>query len=409
MRTRRVYDESGQLLSCDWTTQSGSRLLFRRGTAPVVQSEPLRAAVLAPDSIDTAGRMELSAREFSALLGDVRRAVVEETSATYIVRYQAPSFSQNGSGRLMKATLVLSRPDLRPVEQSLIVGSADDEREYRFFEIGFVRYPSAMVDAAVFRPDPELTVTPGGTPVPELPLAAAPVPPPQVPELPSAPPPVHVGREVEVISLLARADITLGDQAAMKRTSDGSLLLTLTLDNQQQVQRALSVLAPLLNDSTLKVQFGVRAAPAALVFPTPVVAERARRAKAHALALSQIGGRFTPAEVAAMDTGTSREWRTVLGRHAQAFGYETMMLIEDLKTAFPGVSMEDDGQIEAEWVDPANLAPAVERLAVLASQHEETIGSALAGVKAIEAQPLAHSLRRAMKLAAAIRAAVADD
>jgi hypothetical protein len=410
MRTRRVFDENGQLLSCDWTTQSGARLLFRRGAAPVAQPEPVRAAVLAPDSIDTAGQMELSAKEFSSLVGDVRRAVVEETPATFVVRYQAPSLSAGGSSRLVNAALVLSRPDLRPVEQSLIVGKADNAREYRLFETGFARYPSAMVDVAVFRPDPELTVTPGAEPIPEIPLAPSPLPASQAPVLPPPPaPPVQVGREVEIISLLARANITLGDQTGMNRMPDGTLMLSLTLDNQQQVQRALAALAPLMNDSSLKVQFAVRTPPATAAFPSAAVADRARRAKAHALALRQVGGRFTPAEAASMDAATRRQWLTVLGRHAQAFGYETMMLIEDLKAAFPGVPMEDDGQGEAEWVDSAHLGPAVDHLAALGSQHEEIFLSALSGSRAIEAQSLAHSLRRAMNLAGAIRAAVAEE
>jgi hypothetical protein len=408
VETRRVYDEHDRLISCGWTAQSGSRMVVRRGASPQAQPVSIAGAGGVPESIEAAGQMDLSAKQFTALLGDVSRAVVEETPSTYVVRYQASSTAANKSPRVTSAALILNRPDLRPIEQSLVVEREKlPPEEYRLVETRFDSYPRSAISASVFEPDPELL-----KPVTSAAVLAAPAWTASAAKPAAAPEPPHisvnVSLEVEVISLLAQANISLGDQAALKRTPEGGVVLNLTVENESQEASVLAALAPVLDDPTLKVEMALRAAPPPQGLATARLAERARRAKAHALALKQVAARFTAGQLAAMDEDTRREWRTMVRRHAQAFEYETMTLREELQAVFPGAQVRG-GPRGVESIDLANLPATAERLANLGTRHEEIIRAAFSGMKVIDAPGLAQSLRTAEALAAAVRIAMADE
>jgi len=406
LRTRRVYDENDRLISCDWTARSGSHMVLRRGIRPKARPAPARTVGAAPENIEAAGEMDLSAKEFTALLGDVTRAVVEQTAATYVVRYQAPAAAPEKGTRVASAALILNRRDLRPIEQHLLVEGKTAPREYRLTETRLENYAGTAVSAAIFEPDPELFRPAVPLTAPSMPAGVAPVAePPAAPEPP--PVPVNAALEVEVISLLAQANISLGDQAELKRTPEGGVVLNLAVEDARQEERVMDALAPVLDDPELKVELATRQ-PALPGPQTAQLAERAHRAMGHALALRQVGARFTARQLADMDEDTLRQWRTMVRRHAQAFEYETMTLRDELRALFPAAQVRRGARFE-ETIDPAGLPAAAERLARLGTRHEEIIRAAFSGKKAIDAPELALSLRTAEALAAAIRLAMIDD
>src|SRR4030095_1240280 len=91
-----------------------------------------------------------SAKDFQALIGNGQAARVEERTDSYLIVYEG------GSGNLLRATLVLNRADLRPIEETLLVHLNNETREFRFAETRFEEKSADDVSPAVFEPEPEL-------------------------------------------------------------------------------------------------------------------------------------------------------------------------------------------------------------------------------------------------------------
>src|SRR5207245_1631485 len=142
---------------------------------------------------------------------------VEERPNQYVVRYAAKA--DGNSYALVKATLVLNRIDLHPVEQTLLIKQGNETREFRFVEAAFERWSPSAINPATFEPDPELlsssetgsrnakpeTVLPASGPQPPTPIVAT------------------ADLEVEVLRLLNQAGADLGEQVNVERTAQGLL------------------------------------------------------------------------------------------------------------------------------------------------------------------------------------------
>lgn len=170
---RRVYDERGRLVagergaSVDDSSSTLRRIIYRVGDAPQTLSEP--AALEINRSLDphssSIWRLDPSAEVFTALVGDANRSgetSIEERLGTYLVRFKRSSTLQPTAG-LLEATLMLTKTDLRPINQVLVVavrngsnGAADETREYRFVESKFEQLQAHLVPPSVFEPEAEL-------------------------------------------------------------------------------------------------------------------------------------------------------------------------------------------------------------------------------------------------------------
>jgi hypothetical protein len=132
--------------------------------------------------------------------------------------------------------------------------------------------------------------------------------------------------------------------------------------------------------------------------------ERSRRALLHAWALEHFVASLTAAEVAALDAEGQSRRRLVLDAHAREVSQETAAIYDELKPVFFPSAPADTAGGEAA---AAGVAETVKRLFQLASYNERTIRQALTlaadGAAKIETQQLRDSLRKAEKLAAAIR------
>src|SRR5262249_36234534 len=140
----------------DARASEGARAVYRSRSErlkpgnPESVEEP-RLRLLTPNSETLtleAWQMAPSARDFSALIGRVEDARVEERPASYVLNFQRPA-TETADG-LLSATLTLSRADLHALEQTLVVRQGDELSAYRFLEASFERRPMSAVAPAVF-------------------------------------------------------------------------------------------------------------------------------------------------------------------------------------------------------------------------------------------------------------------
>lgn len=462
---RRVYDENNQLISGEWCSRDGSRTIYHRSAQPSKQLYVAGSPVSLPADVDSAWQIDLSASNFMALLTDLGLAMAEETAETHIINWQPmPSsapLNENSVPRLISATLILTKANLRPVEQQMIIQRANDAREYRFIEIGFNRYPRVLVPPTVFKIDPELLPAANGESV----FHPAPADHPASVATPETSLPINASLEVKVIYLLSQENITLGERAVLKRMPDGILMLELTVDDQEHKESIMQTLAPVINERGLKVEIrtrdekivpvpspsppanapGQQAGEQDLVagarlserFPElrdyvlrrlgqnegaqdrePVenkikqtvtrLIEKATRAKSHALALKHTGGRFSPAQLGDLDAEARRDWWIVLSRHAAACENETSSLRQEFETIF-SFSDNGDPSEKGRTLSLSLLSPTIEQLVKLTAANETALRGNFIGPRnrrgftEIRSQPFFRSLHEIESLAASIR------
>ncbi|HZI46462.1 MAG TPA: sigma-70 family RNA polymerase sigma factor, partial [Pyrinomonadaceae bacterium] len=151
---QRLYDPSNELIGGTWQKADGARVVFHHGSKP--QSQP---AVVTPENLllnlDDIWQLQPSAQSFAVLIEQPALAEVEEQSATYVLRYEKGRTI--GASQLLKATLTLSKSDLHPIEQTLLVLRGDVLREFRFVEASLELLPAKDVAPSVFEIEPELT------------------------------------------------------------------------------------------------------------------------------------------------------------------------------------------------------------------------------------------------------------
>ncbi len=236
MTARRLYDERGSLVAGDWRKTGGVQTIYHHGSRPQVQSV---SGPIADLSFDNAWQLSPSAEEFTSLIGR-SEAQLGETATSYVITYgRAAHDSRALIPQLIKATLVLSRADLRAVEETLSIRQGDEQREYRFVETSYERRPPSAVAPVVFEPDPELlsssqpeirnpkleTVNSATTPQPLAPSVAT-------PEL-----------EVEAWRLLNQAGADTGEQITVARTSEGQLKIDGLVDTETRKGELLRTVA----------------------------------------------------------------------------------------------------------------------------------------------------------------------
>jgi RNA polymerase sigma factor (sigma-70 family) len=446
-RAQRLYDDSNRLVGGTWQKADGSRTVYHHGSKP--QSQPV---ITTPDSLllnlEDVWQMGLSTQSFAALIEQPVMAQVEETSATYVLHYEAGRTI--GASHLLKATLTLSKSDLHAIELTLVVERGGELHEYRFVEAGFELLPLKDVAPKAFEIEPELTGgavelgRPGHWALRDLTASRVP-PPPST----STPPVASAELEVDVAYLLNRAKADRNEQVNLTRSAGGSLRVEGVVDTDQRKQEFLRGLAPVSNNPAVKIDIrtvaeAMRNRPPAGSVTIEEVEEtadtvaadkdlrayfekqspngptdesirnyssrtvnRAYRALFHAIELRRLINRFANVDMRAIAPDARAKWLAMVHEHAIAFEHENAVLRQEIGPVFfPGTVLTgtEDVLIQSD----ADLARAVERLHKLALSNTDAIRSALtisrqSSASAIRSATFWQSLQRAESLAKRIQ------
>lgn len=415
---RRLYDERGQLVAGDWQRADGVETLYGHGLRPRVRLAPEAGGSKPAISFDDAWRLSPSAKEFAALVGDVEGARVEEQPGRYVITY-AKAAGGNGPG-LSKAVLVLSRADLHPVEQTLVIRDEGEAREFRYVEAGFERRAPSTVAPEVFEPEPELLGPAGrggraAEPAKEgnMGTESRPVAGPRAA--------ASADLEVEALRLLSEAGADLGEQVSVTRAADGVLRVEGIVETPRRKEELLRALAGIRGnpavqvdvstvaeavarrregggapgrviaegaetiadtapaDADLRKYFAARGTPEAAAdeevrrFCNRAVT-RSYRVVQRAWALKRLAERFTPEDLRALTPDARGKWLSMIRGHARAIQQENAALRQELQPVFGAPAGE--AQEAPAIADDAGLVRAVERLAELCSANDAVVRSA---------------------------------
>jgi RNA polymerase sigma factor (sigma-70 family) len=444
---QRLYDQSNNLVAGTWQKTGGARMVYHHGSKP--QSLP---AVATPYdlllNLDDIWQLQPSAQSFAVLIEQPALAEVEERSATYVLRYEKGRTI--GASQLLKATLTLSKSDLHPIEQTLLVLRGDVLREFRFVEASFELLPLRDVAPTVFEPEPELT---GGAGEPGRPgnwafrdLTVSRVPP--SPST-STPPVASAELEVDVAYLLNRAKADRNEQVNLARSAGGSLRVEGVVESRQRKEEFLRALAPVLNNPAVKINIRTveeATRPTASAGSVSIqeteetanaiavdaelrayfekrnpsgptdetiskyssrVVNKSYAALFHAIEMKKLVDRFAGVDMRVVAPDARAKWLAMLREHANAFQDQTAQLRAELQPIF----FPDATALGAEEIviaSDADLARVVGRLHRLAIANNSTIRAALtispqssaAGIKSRQFWSL---LRSAEALAARIK------
>ena len=447
-RAQRLYDDSNRMIAGVWQTAAGARTIYHHGSKP--QPQP---ALATPDNLllnlEDIWQLELLPQAFSTLIAEPSVAQVEERSTSYVLRYEKGRTI--GATRLLKATLTLSKSELHPIEQTLLVQRGDELREYRFVEASFELVPVKAVAPAAFEVEPELTGGAGETGGPGANWAFRDLTSSRVPPSPStsSPPIASAELEVDVAYLLNQAKADRNEQVALTRSAGGSLRVEGIVDTPQRKDEFLRTLAPVSNNPAVKIEIRTiaeavqRAMPAGAVTvqeaeetSATVAADAelreyfekkdrggstdeairsyssrmvngAYRALFHAIELKRLVNRFAHVDMRTVAPDARTKWLAMLHEHAAGFARENAVLCQEIEPIFfPGTSLQVTEEISLQ--SDADLARAIERLHKLALSNNEGIRAAFtissqSSSAAIKSAGFWHSLQRAGNLAAKIK------
>jgi RNA polymerase sigma factor (sigma-70 family) len=448
---RRLYNEHGQLIAGDWRRADGVQTVYHHGSRPQLQLAPEKRAGESL-TFDSVWQLQASAQEFTSLIGRIDDAQVEEIGNGYLISYRKAGL---GDARgLVKATLILSRADLHATEQTVVVQQGSEQREYRFAETSFERRTPNSVAPVVFEPDPELLV-PAAMPTdkttdPGKDASAS------FPPQPAAPALANAELEVEALQLLNQAGADIDDQTSVTRTAEGKLRISGLLESDQRKAEIVKALSPIIRNPSvvveletvaealnreqrrqkqsqsssgqvavqrveitraqipvhedLKKYFGnadgqseeqIREFAAAIL-------DRSRRAMSHVGTLSRLAGRFSQDELRSLSPEARARWLAVIRSHSRAFEQETRTIRQQLQPIFLRATPSSDASIDAEIVDDASRARAIERLLAIGAENDNVIRSAFSisaersTTTAIRSPEFWRSLKSAESLAAKI-------
>jgi len=457
IKALRLYDEQNQLIAGEWTGPDGSRTIYRRGAKPQSLRPGTGSQRRQPLAFDEVWQLEPSAKDFAAFIGNMEGAQVEERATTYQINYE--NRQARSAPGILKATLVLGKADLHPVEQILLLRGEDPGsqsggpqlREFRFWETSYERRPTRAVAPAVFEPEPLLLGHASGNSETEkrdgLALASP------SPTLLVSPSPTGATAEleIEVLRLLHQAGADLGEQLSVVRRHEGELLVEGIVETNERKQEILRALGPVMSNPAVKIEVSTVAealkqqpsskANAELVHsdaaivqrigPTgnaiPVEADlrrhfseeearrfadrvinRSHQAMRHAWALKRLLDQFSLEDLRTLNPEGRAKWLALLKGHARAFEQDTRALRLELQPVFfpgaPFAEPPDTGEI----VDDDALTRAVGSLFELGSANDQVVRSALAistesgSPSAIKSPQFWRALRSAERLAAQI-------
>jgi hypothetical protein len=457
LSVRRVYDEKGQLIAGEWATHSkmkgiASRTIYRRGGVPQIETST-RNPQTAIRKLDL-WQLEPSAKDFAELIGRAETARVSEDSSVYVISYAGGQVAIDGM--LLQATLTLRKPDLYPVEQTVVAQRGTETHLYRFIETSFERPSVRTVAPSVFEPDPEL-ISEG---VKEKDARIE-----RKGDSPSfaVHPPVGATPELEmrVVYILDPFRARFGDQVNLIRAPDGVLVVKGIVDTEETRKEILRALSTVIDNPALTVQIETVAdvlarrqqSPpdrvisrefAASDNAIPVYAElrlyfshelnaegqnksggspeddrvdqairsfaarivgRSRRLLSHAIELRQLEKRFSGRQVNVLTADAKAKWASLLKNHVDALRRETSALRDELAPIFFSVEGNSSESGSIQMSTEADLTADTELLYKLTSSVDQTVRSAFTASSDAPAATLIKSPHFRVSLVAAERIA----
>lgn len=427
LTARRAFDEHDRLVAAEWVREDGSSTIYRPGTSSInlpatsfAKSDARQASLISAGEL---WRADLSAAQFQLITRNTGGSAVRESAVEYEVKLQNESPTDDG---VSAGTLVLRRPDLRPVRETLVIARNGKVREYGFIERTFTPTPLDNVAAAVFEPDAELTL------LPSAPLLSA-----EGFRLPSTPKgrPTRISsldNELEVDTLYALHRIGADVRERLAVTSDdGILRVRGTVASDERRDELFAALKAPTGDSSVHMDVNVDPGAAAepfemdstLAFPaadavrryfadymarklsaeqratTEVaslvddatlrmaqrVSERSARARQHAEALSALFDRFGTVTPPGLSLNATATWQTMIRDHARAVTHETEALRLELQPVFFATAPPTDGGSISGSGSSSDLAVAVKALLRLTQNHDETIRAAFRADPSLDA------------------------
>lgn len=432
LAVRRMFDAYGKLIAGEWKRGDGTRTLYNAGEKPRIgKAEPTTSA---PVTLDEAWLMDTTVENFRRLTAGKAAGIMAETDRTYTVAYQPGANENSNNPRLTSAKIVLSKDDLRVMEQILTVQRGEDLREYRYVEASYQQLSPRTVNPAVFEPERELLGSslkdlkikgPDSEASPEVskqdeaqvtnaPDAANAN---TAANQPATPVTATAELEVEALNLLNKAGADTGEQVTVARDSRGILKVEGIVESENRKNELIRALAPISNNPAVRINIltvaeavareqKAKQSPkgkpgqesteridtsggevpvrqqltayfgseeAANNFASKMIG-RSRNAMSRAGALKRLVGQFTLAELKSLSPEAREKWVALIRSHARAFQQETAALRQDLTPVFGGGA---GGAAAPAIEDDASLIRAVTRLFELGATNDRTIRSAL--------------------------------
>jgi len=326
IQARRVFDEKNRIVAAEWTNYDGLRWVYQPDAALQFQQEPQRNAKAILETGDL-WQLNLSAQDFSAIVGQIGMASVTRQADTYVISYR--NASSAGSNLLQEARITLTRTDLHAVEQSLVVRQGGEAIEYKFVENTLDRVRRQQAGPSIFQIAPELmTGVPGPKSV---------TPSPATPDASNNPAPASLTTQelsnlaLDALYQLHRVGACTEEQATVSRTSAGGLRIQAVVASEKRKRDILHALTSLGNNPALDVEIdteseaaqrhlsGARGPTTARDFEITLdripAYDELRRYYAR---VEDENGRSSPAASARIDEDTRRFAAVVLSRSRQA-------------------------------------------------------------------------------------------
>jgi DNA-directed RNA polymerase specialized sigma24 family protein len=375
-RAERVYDESDTLIAGAWRKADGAGAIKRRA-AKSAAGEPSSAAPRRepghpPRDINEAALLSLSAQTFNKLTagGDI---AVEERPAAYLLSYRKQTV-QSTTPLLAQARLTLQRPQLRVIEETLLVNYDGEEREWRFSEISYEARPISAFIQRIFEPDAELDATDANDIGTRRQGEATTITP--SPSIPFTPSPNLAALEVEALSLLAQGGDHVGEQVSVTRATDGRLSIEGLVEADARKAEILRLLAQLKQNPAVRIEIKTMAEALRETKPRPPgavtvreytateneflaaaelrlyfageggqaeervrqyarhMAEHANQTMLHAAELRRLTKRFTVDELRALDTAGRARWLALIRERARSLAGQLDRLGDELRPIF---------------------------------------------------------------------------
>jgi RNA polymerase sigma factor (sigma-70 family) len=458
IQARRVYDERNRIVAAEWTNYDGLRWVYQPEAMLRFEQQPQRNAKAILEAGDL-WQMNLSAQDFSAVLGRIGMAAVERQAGTYIISYR--NASSAASNVLQEARITLTGSDLHAVEQSLVVRRGGEAIEYKFVESTLDRVTPQRAGPSIFQIDPDLmTGAPDSGDV-NRPLST--------PDESSNPEPAGnpalrglttqalTNLALDALYQLHRMGACTEEQATLSRTAGGGLRIQAVVASEKRKRDMLHALTSLINNPALNVEIDTEAEAAKRhmnVGRSPLAARdfqvtldrmpaydelrryyenaaqknggpsaaaridedtrrfaaeainRSRRGLTDAWALRRHFEEIPSSELSLLDPERRATFRSMIAEHAAAFRLEMRRLHAELQPVFmpAGLARETAGPL-----DSSDSRRDVERIFELASSIDEEIRRAFSSsvgepaVPQIKTERFWRSLELAERLAGRVK------
>jgi len=437
-RIQRLYDDNGHLIAAALQDAKGARRVYRQHANLSESSAGTFDSLLL--ELEDVWQLTPTVQEFNSLIAEPAAAAVQQGATSYILTFERERAI--GASRLLKAQLTLSKTDLRPIEQTLVVQRGEEWREYKFVEKSFELVPAKDVAPAIFEIEPELLgkadavragevglrTTSAGLPSPTSTTAVA-----------------STELEIDVAYLLNQAKGGRNEQVALTRSTSGSLRVEGVVDSAERRAEFLRVLRPVSGNPAVSIQIRtvaeaaqstatrggqsfreVEATASSIAVAGELreyfarrgttdgdvdqtvrayssqVVNHGYRALFHAVELKRLLDRFARVDLRTLAPDARGKWFQMLRDHASACEDETLVLRRELQPIF--FSDTQFKRPEDSIHSDAELARAVESLHRMTLANNEAIRQAFtisaqsspAGVKSAQ---FARNLEQAAVLA----------